>query len=159
MDSLLLPPTLSALLVSAGWPYSWWEAACRSENLCRQGWPVVDDIIAAITGYLRRGRARQVFVQMVEAACRPGTPQCFMFTPKLLPDLPYTRDVYPMSIFNGVHCGALTQDFQGAVRASSPSKPPRCSFVAEPEHCYCGPVPCTGLSDNRQVNSRPGTFC
>ncbi|BDA44499.1 probable structural maintenance of chromosomes protein 5 at C-terminar half [Coccomyxa sp. Obi] len=56
----------------------------------------------------------KVFVQMVEAACRPGTPQCFMFTPKLLPDLPYTRDVYPMSIFNGVHCSALTQEFQGA---------------------------------------------
>ncbi|BDA44497.1 Structural maintenance of chromosomes protein 5 [Coccomyxa sp. Obi] len=57
---------------------------------------------------------RKVFVRMVEAACRPGTPQCFMFTPKLLPDLPYTRDVYPMSIFNGVHCSALTQEFHGA---------------------------------------------
>ena len=49
---------------------------------------------------------------MVDAACRPGTPQCFMFTPKLLPDLPYSRDVYPMSIFNGIHVNSLTQAFQ-----------------------------------------------
>ncbi|EIE27053.1 P-loop containing nucleoside triphosphate hydrolase protein [Coccomyxa subellipsoidea C-169] len=55
---------------------------------------------------------RKVFVQMVEAACREGTPQCFMFTPKLLPDLPYTRDVYPMSIFNGVLAEPLTDNFQ-----------------------------------------------
>ncbi|KAK9915722.1 hypothetical protein WJX75_003203 [Coccomyxa subellipsoidea] len=55
---------------------------------------------------------RKVFIQMVDAACRPGTPQCFMFTPKLLPDLPYSRDVYPMSIFNGIHVNSLTQAFQ-----------------------------------------------
>lgn len=35
-----------------------------------------------------------------------------MFTPKLLPDLPYSRDVYPMSIFNGVHVNNLTEAFQ-----------------------------------------------
>jgi hypothetical protein len=61
---------------------------------------------------------RKVFVQMVEAACRPGTPQCFMFTPKLLPDLPYTRDVTPMIIFNGVHTAALASGFKGVVRGS-----------------------------------------
>ncbi len=64
---------------------------------------------------------RQVFVQMVEAACREGTPQCFMFTPKLLPDLPYTRDVYPMSIFNGVLAEPLTDNFQ-EVRAPNTPK-------------------------------------
>lgn len=62
---------------------------------------------------------RKVFIRMVDAACRPGTPQSFMFTPKLLPDLPYSRDVYPMFIFNGVQAEALTKDFQ-EVRAALP---------------------------------------
>lgn len=87
------------------------EAVFNPRRACQLTIPCND-----IIGYLRHCHAHQVFVQMVEAACRPGTPQCFMFTPKLLPDLPYTRDVYPMSIFNGVHCSALTQEFQGAVR-------------------------------------------
>ncbi len=81
------------------------------------------DASADIIVYLRQCHAHQVFVRMVEAACRPGTPQCFMFTPKLLPNLPYTRDVYPMSILNGVHCSALTQEFQGAVRGFPPPLP------------------------------------
>ncbi len=54
---------------------------------------------------------RKVFIQMVIAACQPGTPQCFMFTPKLLPDLPYTYDVMPMTIFNGQHSDELAADF------------------------------------------------
>jgi hypothetical protein len=55
---------------------------------------------------------RKVFIQLVEAACRAGTPQCFMFTPKLLPDLPYTRDVTPMLIFNGAHTAELALGFK-----------------------------------------------
>jgi hypothetical protein len=34
---------------------------------------------------------RKVFVQLVEASCQEGTPQCFLLTPKLLPDLHYTE--------------------------------------------------------------------
>ena len=60
---------------------------------------------------------RKVFTLLVEAACKPGTPQCFMFTPKLLPDLPYTPDVMPMLILNGSHIADVTQGFRGVVRS------------------------------------------
>jgi hypothetical protein len=60
---------------------------------------------------------RKVFTLLVEAACQAGTPQCFMFTPKLLPDLPYTEDVMPMLIFNGAHIADITSGFGGVVRA------------------------------------------
>ena len=36
-------------------------------------------------------------------ARREGTPQCFLLTPKLLPDLPFTRDVTVLQIMNGSH--------------------------------------------------------
>jgi len=32
---------------------------------------------------------------------RPGTPQSFLLTPKLLPDLEYTDEVTVLNIFNG----------------------------------------------------------
>ena len=44
---------------------------------------------------------RKVFRHLVEASTAPGTPQCFLLTPKLLPDLPFTRDVTILQIFNG----------------------------------------------------------
>eukprot|EP00775_Hariotina_reticulata_P010125 gene10125-10283_t len=44
---------------------------------------------------------RKVFNQLVEAACQEGTPQCFLLTPKLLPDLPFTQDITVLNIFNG----------------------------------------------------------
>lgn len=34
---------------------------------------------------------RKVFEQLVVASCQEGTPQCFLLTPKLLPDLPFTQ--------------------------------------------------------------------
>lgn len=34
---------------------------------------------------------RKVFTQLVKASCQAGTPQCFLLTPKLLPDLHYTE--------------------------------------------------------------------
>jgi len=34
---------------------------------------------------------RKVFEQLVTASCKEGTPQCFLLTPKLLPDLTYTE--------------------------------------------------------------------
>ena len=79
---------------------------------------------------------RKVFTLLVEAACQAGTPQCFMFTPKLLPDLPYTADVMPMLIFNGAHIADVTQGFRGVVRCqpAPPMLPP----------CWCMPLrsPC-----------------
>lgn len=68
-------------------------------------------VVDEINQGMDRINERKVFIQMVDAACRPGTPQCFMFTPKLLPDLPYTRDVMPMTIFNGQHTDELIADF------------------------------------------------
>ncbi|KAA6420293.1 MAG: structural maintenance of chromosomes 5 [Trebouxia sp. A1-2] len=44
---------------------------------------------------------RKVFMQLVESACRPGTPQCFLLTPKLLPALPFTPAVQILQIWNG----------------------------------------------------------
>jgi uncharacterized membrane protein YgcG len=46
---------------------------------------------------------RKVFRLLVEASTRPGTPQCFLLTPKLLPGLPFGPDVTVLSIFNGQH--------------------------------------------------------
>ncbi|KAF6257582.1 hypothetical protein COO60DRAFT_1219288 [Scenedesmus sp. NREL 46B-D3] len=53
---------------------------------------------------------RKVFVQLVEASCREGTPQCFLLTPKLLPDLPFTEDITILNIFNG---GLITDQVAG----------------------------------------------
>ncbi len=44
---------------------------------------------------------RMVFKQLVESSCRPGTPQCFLLTPKLLPELPYHPEISVLNIFNG----------------------------------------------------------
>ena len=46
---------------------------------------------------------RKVFKRMVEAASIPGTPQCFVVTPKLLTQLEYSEDCTVMCIFNGPH--------------------------------------------------------
>ena len=46
---------------------------------------------------------RMVFKQLVDSSCREGTPQCFLLTPKLLPELMYTKDVTILNIFNGPH--------------------------------------------------------
>lgn len=79
-------------------------------------------VVDEINQGMDRVNERKVFIQMVDAACRPGTPQCFMFTPKLLPDLPYTYDVMPMTIFNGLHNEELTADLND-VRSSSACMP------------------------------------
>jgi hypothetical protein len=49
---------------------------------------------------------RKVFRLLVEASTQPGTPQCFLLTPKLLPGLPFGPDVTVLSIFNGMHVAA-----------------------------------------------------
>lgn len=44
-----------------------------------------------------------MFIQLVESSCKPDTPQCFLLTPKLLPGLPFTRDITVLNIMNGPH--------------------------------------------------------
>ncbi|PRW39176.1 Structural maintenance of chromosomes 5 [Chlorella sorokiniana] len=54
---------------------------------------------------------RKVFMQLVDAACREGTPQCFLLTPKLLPDLPFSKDVTVLQIMNGGHVQEVATNF------------------------------------------------
>eukprot|EP00887_Chlorella_sp_A99_P002308 scaffold10.g2308.t1 len=54
---------------------------------------------------------RKVFMQLVDAACRPGTPQCFLLTPKLLPGLSFTRDVRILQIMNGPYIKPVATRF------------------------------------------------
>ena len=44
---------------------------------------------------------RAVFGVLAEAAGAAGTPQCFLLTPKLLPDLPYSDSVTVLQVING----------------------------------------------------------
>ena len=55
---------------------------------------------------------RKVFTQLVEAACQPGTPQCFLLTPKLLPTLPYSEHVKLLEIYNGTLVTTVANGFQ-----------------------------------------------
>eukprot|EP00873_Tetraselmis_striata_P002062 jgi/Tetstr1/422326/TSEL_013169.t1 len=64
---------------------------------------------------------RKVFQQLVESACKPDTPQCFLLTPKLLPELPFNEDVRVLNIFNGPWAQDVAQEF--ALRDLLPSAP------------------------------------
>lgn len=55
---------------------------------------------------------RKVFMQLVESACRPGTPQCFLLTPKLLPALPFTPAVQILQIWNGPAIKQVTGNYR-----------------------------------------------
>ncbi|ONI20553.1 hypothetical protein PRUPE_2G022000 [Prunus persica] len=44
---------------------------------------------------------RKMFQQLVRAASQPNTPQCFLLTPKLLPDLDYSEACSILNIMNG----------------------------------------------------------
>lgn len=55
---------------------------------------------------------RKVYLQLVQAACRPGTPQCFLMTPKLLPGLPFTSDVQTLQIWNGTTIRQCAQSYK-----------------------------------------------
>ena len=55
---------------------------------------------------------RKVFMQLVESACKPGTPQCFLLTPKLLPALPFTPQVQVLQIWNGNTIKEVTGSFK-----------------------------------------------
>jgi len=44
---------------------------------------------------------RMIFQVVSEVACRPGVPQYFLITPKLLPDLNFTPEMTILCVFNG----------------------------------------------------------
>ncbi|KAL8129198.1 hypothetical protein V2J09_018353 [Rumex salicifolius] len=44
---------------------------------------------------------RKMFQQLVRASTQPNTPQCFLLTPKLLPDLEYSDECSILNIMNG----------------------------------------------------------
>ena len=46
---------------------------------------------------------RKVFELLSTAAGRPGTPQCFLLTPKLLPALPFSADCCVLQVVKGPH--------------------------------------------------------
>ena len=54
---------------------------------------------------------RKVFNQLVQCACLPDTPQTFLLTPKLLPDLPFSEHVRVLNIFNGPWVNEVAQTF------------------------------------------------
>ena len=54
---------------------------------------------------------RRVFELVVETVCRPNTSQYFLITPKLLPDLHYTKGMTILTILNG-HWMVPHEEFQ-----------------------------------------------
>ena len=67
------------------------------QNVTRCPFRVVDEINQGMDPV----NERKVFSQLVEAACQPETPQCFLLTPKLLPNLTYNEHVTLLEIYNG----------------------------------------------------------
>ena len=59
---------------------------------------------------------RRMFQQMVEAATQPGTPQSFILTPKLLPNLEYSKDVTILFIFCGPWLSEVSALWNGPAR-------------------------------------------
>lgn len=57
---------------------------------------------------------RKVFKQLVDAATAEGTPQCFLLTPKLLPDLPFASEVRTLLIMNGHHIAEVASGYSEA---------------------------------------------
>ena len=89
------------------------------QDLTRCPFRVVDEINQGMDPK----NERKIFRQMVASACAPGTPQCFLLTPKLLPQLDYSPEVTVLGIFNGpwikqVSTGFDSDTFLGKKRAA-----------------------------------------
>jgi chromosome segregation ATPase len=89
------------------------------QDLTRCPFRVVDEINQGMDPK----NERKIFRQMVASACAPGTPQCFLLTPKLLPQLDYSPEVTVLAIFNGpwikqVSTGFDSDKFLGRKRAA-----------------------------------------
>ncbi|CAD7695563.1 unnamed protein product [Ostreobium quekettii] len=67
------------------------------QNVTETPFRVVDEINQGMDS----NNERKVFDQLVESASLPGTPQCFLITPKLLPNLSYSENVTTHTLFNG----------------------------------------------------------
>ena len=73
----------------------------RAQNVTVCPFRVVDEINQGMD----QANERRVFTQLAAAACAAGTPQCFLLTPKLLPQLPFTPQCTVLQIFNGPTLG------------------------------------------------------
>ncbi|KAJ7548526.1 hypothetical protein O6H91_07G015000 [Diphasiastrum complanatum] len=67
------------------------------QNLTNCPFRVVDEINQGMDPI----NERKMFQQLVRAASQPNTPQCFLLTPKLLPELDYSECCSILSIMNG----------------------------------------------------------
>lgn len=54
---------------------------------------------------------RKAFEQLVETATQADTPQCFLLTPKLLPNLDYSDEVTVLQIMNGPYVDEVANNF------------------------------------------------
>lgn len=54
---------------------------------------------------------RKAFEQLVESAIHEDTPQCFLLTPKLLPNLTYSPNVTVLQIMNGPFVDEVANKF------------------------------------------------
>ena len=80
------------------------------QDLTRCPFRVVDEINQGMDPK----NERKIFRQMVASACAPGTPQCFLLTPKLLPQLDYSPEVTVLGIFNGPWIKQVATGFDSA---------------------------------------------
>ena len=86
---------------------SWLTDACSAQNITVCPFRVVDEINQGMDPI----NERKVFKQLVDAACRDGTPQCFLLTPKLLPGLGFRPNVTVIQIMNGTRLGGIALPF------------------------------------------------
>ncbi|CAI6006492.1 unnamed protein product [Closterium sp. NIES-64] len=73
------------------------------QDLTRCPFRVVDEINQGMDPT----NERNMFQQLVRAATHDHTPQCFLLTPKLLPDLDYGESCTVHCVMNGVHAASL----------------------------------------------------
>lgn len=90
---------------------------------------------------------RKMFQQLVRATCKDNTPQCFLVTPKLLPDLDYGDRCTIHTVMNGPHNRPITSQVPGQSLLPPPWAP--CSH-ASPSTALWG-LPARALHSNRQL--------
>ena len=54
---------------------------------------------------------RKIFELLSQSATQPESRQCFLLTPKLLPDLPFNKNVTVLQIMNGPLLGQIAKEF------------------------------------------------
>jgi hypothetical protein len=92
--------------------------------LARQTAPLVRGfrVSPPVRGLLRRVPQRDLTLGMFSGRCAAdGTPQCFLLTPKLLPELPYSQHVTILQIMNGTAIGDVSRQPTN-VGAGSPAR-------------------------------------